>query len=102
MTLINFRDERIEYPTLAPSEVYPSRAPAQNFIDAIRGRSANRSPGTLGLASMEIIEAACRSAKTGRNIKIRDVKLKGLVSQRQRRSVIAPSLVNSSCCEIGT
>jgi hypothetical protein len=35
------------------------------------GRAANGSPGELGLASMEIIEAACASARSNRCEKIR-------------------------------
>jgi hypothetical protein len=33
----------------------------------MNGSAPNGSPGTLGLASMEIIEAACRSASGGGN-----------------------------------
>ncbi|MGH7953936.1 MAG: hypothetical protein ACREFE_18715, partial [Limisphaerales bacterium] len=43
-----------------------------NFIDAILGKAANGSPGELGLAAMEIIEAACESAQTNRCEKIRE------------------------------
>jgi predicted dehydrogenase len=64
MTLIDFHDQRTEFPVLAESEIYPAQAPALNFIDAIMGKAANGSPGELGLASMEIIEAACQSART--------------------------------------
>jgi hypothetical protein len=31
----------------------------------------NGSPGTLGWSSMEVIEAACRSARSGANVVIR-------------------------------
>ena len=51
-----------------------SKMPALNFIDLILGKAANGSPGGLGLTSMEIIEAACESAQTGRNEIIRDVR----------------------------
>lgn len=73
MTLIDFADKRTEFKPLAENEIYPSLSPALNFIDAILGKTANGSPGDLGLASMEIIEAACESAQTGRNEKIRAV-----------------------------
>ncbi|HTB85452.1 MAG TPA: Gfo/Idh/MocA family oxidoreductase [Candidatus Sulfotelmatobacter sp.] len=72
MTMIDFNDKRTEFKPLAKDEVYPSRSPALNFIDTILGRAVNGSPGEFGLASMEIIEAACESAQTGRNEKIRD------------------------------
>jgi predicted dehydrogenase len=71
MTRVDFAGKRREYETLVANDVYPQCAPALNFIDAIRGTAPNGSPGDLGLASMEIIEAACQSAATGRNIIIR-------------------------------
>jgi predicted dehydrogenase len=74
MTLIDFADQRTEFRPLAENEIYPSQSPALNFIEAILGKAANGSPGDLGLASMEIIEAACESAQTNRCEKIRSVK----------------------------
>jgi predicted dehydrogenase len=74
MTLIDFAGKRTEFKPLANDEIYPERAPASNFIDAILGKAPNGSPGELGLASMEIIEAACESAQTHRCEPIRTVK----------------------------
>ena len=74
MTLIDFNDQRTEYPPLAENEIYPAQSPALNFIDTILGKVPNGSPGDLGLASMEIIEAACASATHGKNISIRNFK----------------------------
>ena len=74
MTLIDFAGKRTEFKPLAEDEIYPERAPALNFIDAILGKAPNGSPGELGLASMEIIEAACESAQTNRCETIRTVK----------------------------
>ena len=74
MTLVDFNDRRTEFSPLAESEIYPAQSPAQNFVEAILGSAPNGSPGELGLASMEIIEAACHSAKTGNVQKIRPVK----------------------------
>jgi predicted dehydrogenase len=68
MTLIDFADQRTDFPPLAADDIYPSRAPALNLIDAVLEPTKNGSPGTLGLASMEVIEAACQSARAGRNI----------------------------------
>jgi predicted dehydrogenase len=65
MKLIGFDDERTEFPVLTEDEIYPAQAPASNFIDSILGKSSNVSSGELGLASMEVIEAACISARTG-------------------------------------
>lgn len=74
MTLIDFADKRTEFQALAPKEIYPDQAPALNFVDTILGKTANGSPGELGLASMEIIEAACESARTNRSERIRTIK----------------------------
>ena len=71
MTLIDFANQRTEFPALTETEIYPAQAPALNFIDTILGKAPNGSPGDLGLASMEIIEAACASAIHGKNICIR-------------------------------
>lgn len=74
MTLIDFADKRTEFKPLAENAIYPCQAPALNFVNAILGRKPNGSPGDLGLAAMEIIEAACESAQTNRCEKIREVK----------------------------
>jgi len=74
MTLIDFTDKRTDFPPLSENEIYPAQSPALNFIDAVLGKTANGSPGELGLASMEIIEAACQSATSGNNVRIRKLK----------------------------
>src|SRR5580765_647712 len=74
MALIEFGGKRTEFRSLAEDEIYPSHSPALNFVDAILGKTSNGSPGELGLASMETIEAACESAQTNRCKKIRAVK----------------------------
>lgn len=56
------------YPDLPEDAIYPHQAPALNLIDSIRDPCSNRSPATLGMAAMEVIEAACLSAKSGNNI----------------------------------
>jgi predicted dehydrogenase len=74
MTLVDFGGKRTEFEPLEEPEIYPGRSPALNFIDVIIGQAENGSAGELGLASMEIIEAACESAQTGRNEIIRAVR----------------------------
>ncbi len=73
MAMIDFGGRRTEFEPLAEDEIYPGQSPALNFIDAILNKTPNGSPGELGLASMEIIEAACESAQTNRCEKIRAV-----------------------------
>ena len=56
------------YPPLAADEIYPHQAPALNLIDSILDPSCNRSPASLGLAAMKVLEASCISAENGQNI----------------------------------
>jgi predicted dehydrogenase len=65
-----FQGEVTRYPALAQADVYPMFAPAENLVDVILGRAENGSPASLGLYGMKIIEAACQSARTGKNVKI--------------------------------
>jgi predicted dehydrogenase len=68
MEFIAMDGRRRSYPHLDPQEIYPHAAPAKNLIDSIFDPSANRSPAWLGVAATEVIEAACSSARSGRNI----------------------------------
>ena len=70
MELVRMTGERCVYQDLAVEEIYPHTAPAKNLIDSILDPACNRSPATLGLAGMETIEAACRSAASGRDIRV--------------------------------
>ena len=56
------------YPDLEEAAIYPHFAPATNLIDSIQDPRRNQSPATLGVAAMQVIEAACRSAKSGDNV----------------------------------
>jgi predicted dehydrogenase len=56
------------YPDLPEDAIYPHEAPALNLVDSIRDPRSNRSPATLGVAAMEVIEAACLSARNGNNV----------------------------------
>lgn len=55
---------------LRPDEIYPHQAPAINLVDSVAEPSNNRSPASLGVAAMEMIEAACISARSGQNVPI--------------------------------
>ena len=75
MTLVPVKGgTEVHYPDLPPGEIYPERAPAANLVDAILEIAPNLSPGTLGLAAMEVIEGACQSARSGESIVIREVR----------------------------
>ncbi len=58
------------FPPLDEKAVYPFHDPANNLVDAILGLAPNRSPGDLGLYAMKIIEAACISARSGKNVRV--------------------------------
>jgi predicted dehydrogenase len=86
MAMVDFANKRTEFPPLSENEIYPGRAPAVNFIETILGIASNGSSGELGLASMEIIEAACESAQTNRSKKIRLPRTADRAISRTKRS----------------
>ena len=65
--VITHRDQSVE--TLAPlvgdDAVYPMRATAANLVDVINGDAANGSPATVGWRTVELLDAAYRSAADG-------------------------------------
>jgi predicted dehydrogenase len=73
MSITDFDGKTREFPPVNPDDCYPARAPALNFVDAVCGNAPNGSPGELGLASMEVIEAACQSAHGAGNVIIRPI-----------------------------
>ena len=92
MAMVDFADQRTSFAPLAENEIYPGQKPALNFVDAILGKAPNGSPGELGLASMEIIEAACESAQTNRCETIREIKkLAGKTTAANRLAAIRES-----------
>ena len=49
---------------------YPRFAPVQNLVDCLLGRAENNSPGIYGARSVELVEAAYKSAASGHVEKI--------------------------------
>lgn len=78
MEFTSMAGERETFPELSPDEIYPHQAPAINLIDSIFDPSCNRSPASLGVAAMEVVEAACISASSGRGVPI-----PGLMEQKR-------------------
>jgi predicted dehydrogenase len=68
---IPFEGERVKLPDIPADQIYPDRGPANNLIDAALGLAPNGSDGRLGLASMEVIEAACQSARSGQPVQVK-------------------------------
>jgi len=54
-----------------PKELPPAYTTTENFIDAILGRDENRATGEDGVWTVKVIEAAYRSARTGRRVSLR-------------------------------
>jgi predicted dehydrogenase len=50
---------------LDPDDRYPRFATARNLVDVVLGRAPNGSPGEVGLRTVELLEAAYRSAAQG-------------------------------------
>jgi hypothetical protein len=75
MKLVPMAGPPIVFPDLSPNEIYPERAPAQNLVDAVLDPHRNQSPGRLGAAAMEVIEAACLSARLNQNVAVGSLAL---------------------------
>ena len=57
-------------PGLPAEERYPDWAPADNLVDVVLGRGANGSPASLGVLTVEFVDAVYRAAKEGRTMPV--------------------------------
>jgi predicted dehydrogenase len=57
-------------PGLPAEERYPDWAPADNLVDIVLGRGANGSPASLGVLTVEFIDAMYRAAEAGRTMRV--------------------------------
>jgi predicted dehydrogenase len=67
---IHYNDGRSE--TLDPTpaaDLYPREATSRHLADILLGRTENRSSGEIGLRTVELLEAAYRSADEGRIVR---------------------------------
>lgn len=76
---VPLRGAHRDFPDLREEDIYPHQAPAMNLIDSINDPSLNHSPAILGVAAMEILEGANRSARDNANV---------LVSSLMERSIL--------------
>ena len=61
---------------LDPDDRYPRFATARNLVDVILGRAANGSPGEVGQRTVELLEAAYRSAaQQGAPVAVEDARV---------------------------
>jgi len=72
---IYFNDGSIERLDDTPAErLYPSEATSRHLVDLILGREpTNRSPGEIGARTVELLEAAYRSAAERRVVRIEEL-----------------------------
>ncbi len=77
-TVVSYADERQEIfdPLTEEAPGYPRFAPADNLVDIILGRAENKSPAIIGWRTVELLDAAYRSAQAdGQAITIADLYL---------------------------
>lgn len=58
------------FPDLVGDEIFPDKEPARGFVDTILGTCENPAPGRTAAFSVEFLEAAYRSARDARPVRI--------------------------------
>ena len=51
---------------MTDEEIYPAHLPSRSFVDLILGHAANMAPGRFGAYTVEFLDAAYRSAASGK------------------------------------
>ena len=64
------RGEVHRLPGLPAEERYPDWAPADNLVDIVLGRGVNGSPASLGVRTVEFVDAMYRAAREGRTVAV--------------------------------
>lgn len=64
------RGEVHRLPGLPAEERYPDWAPADNLVDIVLGRGVNGSPASLGVLTVEFVDAMYRAARDGRTTRV--------------------------------
>ena len=75
-TVVRYGDGRQEAldPPTDEAAAYPRFAPADNLVDIVLGRAENQSPAIVGWRTVELLDAAYRSAKAdGQAVAIADL-----------------------------
>jgi predicted dehydrogenase len=57
-------------PPLAEDDIYPKHLPARTLADLVLGEGENLAPGAVAARAVELLEAAYKSAASGRPVKI--------------------------------
>jgi hypothetical protein len=61
-------------PALPVEERYPDWAPADNLVDVVLGRGVNGSPASLGVQTVEFVDAMYRAAKQSCTIAVGELE----------------------------
>lgn len=69
-----FNDGREEHVETPKGQKYPAGAPARALADLIAGKGENPASGVVGARAVEFLEAAYRSAETGRRVAIAELE----------------------------
>lgn len=64
------RGEVHRLPGLPAEERYPDWAPADNLVDIVLGRGINGSPASLGVLTVEFVDAIYRAAREARTVRV--------------------------------
>ena len=69
-----YNDGRSEvFPDLAEDEIYPQHLPSRTLADLVLGEGENLAPGRVAVHTVELLEAAYRSAESGMPVKTADL-----------------------------
>ena len=60
----------IAEPDMRDDEIYPAHLPSRRLADLVLGEGENLAPGRVGAYTVEFLEAAYRSAKSGKSARI--------------------------------
>ena len=72
---VYYNDGRSEVlPPLAEEDIYPRHLPSRTLADLVLGEGENLSPGTIAAHTVELLEAAYRSAETGLPVRPADLR----------------------------
>ncbi len=64
-----------EFPDLTEEESYPAEATARNLVDLILGGTDTCGPGEIGAITVDLLDAAYRSASSGQKVEVRSLAM---------------------------
>ena len=61
------------FPDLTEDDIYPAHLPSRTLADLVLGEGVNLAPGRVAEHTVELLQAAYRSAGTGMAVKVEDL-----------------------------